>query len=301
MIKRNSNFNKNSCRFESDDDLTNLKAPLSVILQITRRCNLSCIFCSETERMPDPSIDDLIQMKNNLIGTKRIYLSGGEPLLRSDLKEIIDIFYKDFIIGLPTNAIKLTNRMAKTIKEKIDFVIIGLDGPRNVTNKIRGDYDKILKGINILKKHDVPLALCSVVLPSTKNSILYACQIADTLEAKKFKLILPVPKGNALNLGEEEYLTTEETNKLFDKIKKVKLEFGWRPKITLTTWGPEVEGYSILVYPNGNTYAWPVYDQKNKVLLLGNILSESIEAIWEKYPFKQNHINKYLGKSIKIA
>jgi len=171
----------------------------------------------------------------------------------------------------------------------------------NITNRIRGNYDKIFKGIGIIKKHKIPLALCSVVLSSTKNSILYACQIADVLEAKKFKLILPVPKGNALNLPKREYMSIKEADKMFSEVKNAKDEFGWKPKITMTTWTLEVEGYSILIYPNGNTYAWPVYDQKDKVLLLGNLLNESISEIWERYPYKESHINKYLGKNIHLS
>jgi hypothetical protein len=58
------------------------------------------------------------------------------------------------------------------------------------------------------------------------------------------------------------------------------------------------EGYSLLVYPNGETYAWPVYDADDKVMLLGNLKEETIQYIWRKYPFKKNHITKYLGKSI---
>ncbi len=301
MNKEGFNFNTNSCRFESVSDFKNIEAPLSVIFQITRRCDLSCIFCSEIERIPDPSIETIIRISKNLIGTKRIYLSGGEPLLRTDIEDIINTFYGKFIIGLPTNAIQLNDKKAKLIKEKVNFVTVGLDGPRNITNKIRGDYDKIMQGIKLLKKYEIPLALCSVILLSTKESIFYACQIADVLEAKKFKLILPIPKGNALNMPNMEYITNQEAIELFNQIREMKSVLGWKTKITLTSWTKKVEGYSILIYPNGNTYAWPVYNQKDKVLYIGNILNESIKEIWEKYPYKMNHINKYFGKSIYIA
>jgi MoaA/NifB/PqqE/SkfB family radical SAM enzyme len=131
--------------------------------------------------------------------------------------------------------------------------------------------------------------------------VLFTCQIADIVEAKKLKLILPIPKGNALDLPESEYLSQEEAGNLFADVKKAKEAYGWTPKITLTTWGRDAEGYSLLVYPNGNTYAWPVYDQPDKVLLLGNLIEESIKDIWVKNPYKQNHYNKYLGKSIFVA
>jgi MoaA/NifB/PqqE/SkfB family radical SAM enzyme len=83
----------------------------------------------------------------------------------------------------------------KILKERVDFVNIGLDGPRNVTTRIRGDYDKIMRGIHRFKEYGISLSLSCVVLSSTKDAVLFTCQIADLVEAKKLKLILPIPKG----------------------------------------------------------------------------------------------------------
>lgn len=295
-------FNKNSCRFEiGKGKFVSKDLPLSVIIQITRNCNFSCVFCSEIIKMDDPTLRQIERMRNNLLGVPRVYLSGGEPLLRKDLPEILDLFYGNFIVGLPTNAVIYTPKLMEILREKVDFVNIGLDGPRNITSRIRGDYDKIMKGIHAFKNYGMSISLSCVVLSSTKDAVLLTCQIADSLEAKKLKLILPVPKGNALDLPKSEYLSLKETETIFAKISEAKETYGWTPKITLTAWGPDVEGYSLLVYPNGNTYAWPVYDQEDKVLLLGNLMDEPINKIWKKNPYKQNHYNKYLGKSIFVA
>jgi MoaA/NifB/PqqE/SkfB family radical SAM enzyme len=301
-VKEGIFFNRNSCRFEvSQGEVSSDDLPLSVILQITRRCNFSCVFCSETEKMDDPTLEELQKIRDNLYGVPRIYLSGGEPLLRKDLPEILDMFYGSFVVGLPTNAIIHTPELMKILKERVDFVNIGLDGPRNVTTRIRGDYDKIMKGIHRFKEYGISLSLSCVVLSSTKDAILFTCQIADLVEAKKLKLILPIPKGNALDLPASEYLSLEESSVLFADVRKAKEAYGWTPKITLTTWGPDVEGYSLLMYPDGNTYAWPVYDQPDKILLLGNLKEDSIKDIWVKNPYKRNHYNKYLGKSIFVV
>ena len=301
-VREGIHFNKNSCRFEvGKGEAVSNGLPLSVILQITRRCNFSCIFCSEIVEMPDSTLEQLERMRDNLLGVPRVYLSGGEPLLRRDLPEVLDLFYGNFIVGLPTNAVIYTSKLMEVLKERVDFVNIGLDGPRNVTSRIRGDYDKIMKGVHAFKNYSIPVSLSCVVLSSTKDAVLFTCQIADLLEARKLKLILPVSKGNALSLPNSEYLSLDEAEALFANVKKAKEVYGWTPKITLTTWGPEVEGYSLLAYPNGNIYAWPVYDQEDKVLLLGNLVEEFIGDIWERNPYKQNHYNKYLGKSIFVA
>src|SRR5690348_6685994 len=72
-----------------DADLRELaesaSAPLSVIVQVTKRCDFGCVFCSETLMMPDPTLDQLDVIRANLAGVRRVFLSGGEPLLRRDL------------------------------------------------------------------------------------------------------------------------------------------------------------------------------------------------------------------------
>src|SRR3984957_262961 len=77
--------------------------PLSVILEVTKRCDFGCVFCSETLHMGDPTLDQLDTVRGNLAGVQRVFLSGGEPLLRRDLPEITDM-YSGFILGLPTHA-----------------------------------------------------------------------------------------------------------------------------------------------------------------------------------------------------
>jgi hypothetical protein len=66
--------------------------PLSVILQVTKRCDFGCVFCSETLHMGDPTLAQLDVIRGNLAGVQRVFLSGGEPLLRRDLPEIADMY-----------------------------------------------------------------------------------------------------------------------------------------------------------------------------------------------------------------
>lgn len=57
---------------------------LSIIYQVTRRCNFDCEFYRETMRTKDSSLDQIASIQRNLTGVLRVFLSGGEPLLRRD-------------------------------------------------------------------------------------------------------------------------------------------------------------------------------------------------------------------------
>ena len=129
-------------------------APLSVIVQVTKRCDFGCVFCSETLQLPDASLGQLETMRDNLAGVHRVFLSGGEPLLRRDLTDIVNMF-AGFIIGLPTNATRGV-AMAPRLAGKIAFANIGFDGPRATFRRVRGDYDKVMTGVHAFIDAGVP-------------------------------------------------------------------------------------------------------------------------------------------------
>src|SRR6266567_7419147 len=162
-------------------------APLSVILQVTKRCDFNCGFCSETLQMADPTLDQLDTVRASLAGVQRVFLSGGEPLLRRDLPEIVDM-YSPFIIGLPTNATRGLV-MAIRLAGRVDFVNIGFDGPRATFSRVRGDYDKAMSGARAFIAAGLPISLSAVVLRSTLHALPSLYQIDDALDAGKLKLI----------------------------------------------------------------------------------------------------------------
>jgi len=93
----------------------------------------------------------------------------------------------------------------------------------------------------------------------------------------------------------------EEARAAFGHLTELRTVHDWRPAVRLTPWTTETEGHMIVVEPNGNTNAWPVYDQPDLFLRLGNLLEEPVTEIWRRYPYKASHYAKYLGRSIHTA
>ncbi len=273
--------------------------PLSVIVQVTKRCNFDCSFCSEILPIPDPTLAELQTMRDHLAGVSRVFLSGGEPLLRRDFLDVVDIF-AGHVIGVPTNATRGLSH-ARGMAGKVAFVNVGLEGPRATTNRVRGDYDQVMAGVGAFLEQGLPISLSSVVYRSTLHALPYTVQIADVLNAGKVKLILPLRKGNALDLDEDEFISLDEARDAFARLGEARAVHGWRPALRMTTWTPETEGHMIVIEPNGQTNAWPVYDRPDLFEPLGNLLQEPIGELWNRYRFKTNHYAKYLGRSIHIT
>jgi MoaA/NifB/PqqE/SkfB family radical SAM enzyme len=85
----------------------------SVFLFTTGKCNAKCVQCFYANDMAkkavDLSFDEIKKISETAGSIKRLWLSGGEPTLREDLPEIIEMFYKNnhiTDINFPTNALK---------------------------------------------------------------------------------------------------------------------------------------------------------------------------------------------------
>jgi len=89
--------------------------PCSVLLEVTDRCNLNCAVCfadSGREEGEDPSLEKislLLQRAMAAAGPCNLQLSGGEPTLRDDIPEIVELARRIgySFIQLNTNGLRL--------------------------------------------------------------------------------------------------------------------------------------------------------------------------------------------------
>ena len=295
-------FNKKEHHFMIIGDKIEVPdAPLTVTLQVTRRCNLRCIYCSESAYIPEPPLESIKKMIVNLRGTKRIIISGGEPLVRKDLILILKDSRENFdIVAMSSNATLITEEIARQLSKYIDYIDVTIDGPRKIHNMIRGKYDEVLRGLWNLKKAGIDFSIVMVLLKYNIDYVPYVAQIADVLGAKKLKILSPIPKGRGkavINLSP----SSETLQQLCEKLKNIKKKVGWNVRITITDWHKIREGHALLVHPNGDVVASPVWTKEECIEYIGNILKEPISKIWERYPYKLHHVKKYIEKSLLVC
>ncbi|HLZ44190.1 MAG TPA: radical SAM protein [Gemmatimonadales bacterium] len=90
------------------------RAPIEAQLIITRRCNLSCGYCTEydhvSEFIPLPTLQERIDALHRL-GAINIALLGGEPLLHPDLPDIIAYANRHAQVSITTNGFLITEEL----------------------------------------------------------------------------------------------------------------------------------------------------------------------------------------------
>lgn len=117
-----------------------------VLLEVTRRCNLSCSFCFADAAMAEPTMDELKKSVDTIVTAAKplIQLSGGEPSLRDDLPELIRYIRGKGVkyVQLNSNGLRLAEdeEYVKALAEAgLSFVFLQFDGvSEDVYEKLRG-------------------------------------------------------------------------------------------------------------------------------------------------------------------
>ncbi|MBU0468352.1 MAG: radical SAM protein [Candidatus Omnitrophica bacterium] len=145
-----------------------------VILCVTNKCNLKCWYCygQHGKRIDwkEFSKNEILKMIGTLreMGTQILQLQGGEPLLRDDLKIIIEEAKKSgMICDMVTNG-TLISQNVETIK-LLDKICISLDGPKETHEKNCGEgtFNKSLEGIKRARSLGLPVRLSTVLTQNT--------------------------------------------------------------------------------------------------------------------------------------
>jgi len=126
----------------------------TVILFVTSRCNAFCQTCFYHEELNQPgdlTFPQIEKVSRTMPPITDLWLSGGEPTLRRDLTDIIDIFVSqngvDRVI-IPTNGL-IKSRVYDVVEHALAnhpnldlYLNIALDGYGKTHDRIRGVLGK---------------------------------------------------------------------------------------------------------------------------------------------------------------
>jgi len=171
-------------------NLLGKRSPLIVVFRITNKCDLKCSYCNlwnqkvkEIDKETVFSIIDQICKENMFI-----CLSGGEPLLREDIDDILGYLVnkKKVFVNLNSNGSFVPEKI--DLLKKIDNIAITLDGPKRIHDKLRGNgsYKKAIKAIEIVNEKNVPKTINMVLTRFNIDNIDYVLNIAREYDAKVF-------------------------------------------------------------------------------------------------------------------
>ena len=154
------------------------KSPLEAQLIVTRRCNLSCGYCTEFDNYSEPVPLELLKERIDAIHRLRVVntsLLGGEPLMHPDIVEIVKYSNRKNQVSITTNGFLLTEKLIKQLNEaglsNLQISIDALETDR--TGYIQKSLKKLLPKLELLQKHANFDVHANIVLcESTKSAFI---------------------------------------------------------------------------------------------------------------------------------
>lgn len=188
--------------------------PLRMVAwELTRNCNLACLHCraSAANRPYNAELttEDCKGIMDEIaaFSSPIIILTGGEPLLRADILEIVGYGTKlGLRLVLATNGTILNRRQALLLKEAgIKRISLSIDGKdKKGHDRLRGangSFDGAINAAKVLRDIGMPFQINTTVTPLNMDEMddLYGLVRSIGAVAWHIFFLVPVGRGAALN------------------------------------------------------------------------------------------------------
>lgn len=242
-----------------------LEGPLSVCWQITTLCNLSCKYCiSNSSNRGEYGLDT--ETAKKVIthfgerGLIRLDFTGGEPLIRKDLGELLETARAhDIFTIVTTNTLLLDPEKINYLKKYASLVQVSIDGSKEIHNTQRGAdvFDKTINNIFALSEAGCKIRLNSFLYNSNKDQIDYLLNLSKTLNVHSHLFILFAAQGRGVNY-ESEIIESVERESIKSKLKN----FSEKNNFYVRLYDYDEHKYScVLVRPNGDVISQAMHER----------------------------------------
>lgn len=167
MIKEVIKYGEAEVAYRNKQLLAQKPKLYNLFWETTLRCNAKCKHCGSRagehvnidQELTTQEIKDTFNSiaKRYCADEILINVTGGEPLLRKDLFEVMTYAKKlGFHWGMTTNGIQINDEIIEKMKSSgMETISISVDGLRDTHNEFRGvpnSYERIIKNVEKLKK-----------------------------------------------------------------------------------------------------------------------------------------------------
>ena len=189
------------------------KRPFLVIWETTKACGLACVHCrAEADPNPDPhelTHDEALELIRDVkeMGTPILVFSGGDPLRRKDLPELIRYAHS---LKLRTGAIPavtpdLTREKIVELQESgLSQIAFSLDAAsaeeHDAFRRTAGVFDRTLASINLANELGLHAQVNSLINVHNQESLDRLIQLIEKLNLAFWEVFFLVPIGRGKDL-----------------------------------------------------------------------------------------------------
>jgi cyclic pyranopterin phosphate synthase len=179
-------------------------------ISLTDRCNFDCVYChneglGDTRGPMDPQDDEMtteevvrVLEEVSEFGIEKVKFTGGEPMLRQDLEEIIRRTPEEMEVSMTTNGTFLPGRAEGLVDAGLDRVNVSQDAldPADFAELTKsGAYDRVIEGVEAaLAAGLAPVKLNMVVFEPTAGYVPGMVEHVARHEGLRLQLIEYMPE-----------------------------------------------------------------------------------------------------------
>jgi radical SAM protein with 4Fe4S-binding SPASM domain len=270
-----------------------------VWLHLNQKCNLRCKYClveagKEVEKpLGIEEIKSILEEASSL-GAKRFYVTGGEPYLLKDYKELFELVMSFGELIILTNATLIDEGSCIPPPEKTLFQV-SLDGTEKSNDLLRGKgaFKRALRGIRVLQSKGHRPIIASVVTSLNLSDLPKLTLFLGELGLLHHHLLFLHQKGRAK--GEELAAPADEVIECLERM----IEAGRKSGVFLDNYlafaarlqSPQGEKKDlchggvemIAIGPQGEVYPCSSLVGEGE-FVVGNVRERSLKDIWENSP-----------------
>ncbi len=281
--------------------------PFGLLAELTYRCPLSCSYCSNPVNLTEYG-DELtttewrrVLVEAQELGVLQLHLSGGEPLLRRDLVELVDSAHElGMYTNLVTSALGLSPRRAGELRAAgLDHVQVSVQADEQaMSDRIAGtpSFERKIEACRLVKDLGWPLTLNVVLHRQNIDRIDAVLDLAEELEADRIELANTQYYGWAwrnrdallpsrAQLDQAEPIVSAARTRLkgrMDVIYVLPDYYSRYPKPCMGGWAKR----QLTVAPNGDVLPCPA--AQTLPLPRASVRHESLAWIWNESPLFQS-------------
>ncbi|MCP1103355.1 radical SAM protein with 4Fe4S-binding SPASM domain [Aequitasia blattaphilus] len=281
-------------RYQLLDETENKEDEIqSVYFSVTGKCNLNCSFCTMNSGPHVGTENDLTlqEIKEELIpklrklSLKKIVITGGEPLVRMDIEEVLSLFAAEFgreKIVFQTNGLLLSPEFIKRNFERIGILEVSIENLFD-NPKLLARMETVFKAAN---ESDVFLSLSYVI---DQKSLLYVYKGIDLCHkyhaALTTRIVTLMGRAKEDKTAKELALSEYAHIKIQHEIISYLLKKQYLEETLAGSYLADLQpkqncgayGKILAIHPDGTTYMCGNF--KDKKFSMGNIRQLSIEEI----------------------
>lgn len=190
--------------------------PFSASIELTERCNLRCAHCLlgdqsllHRRRSDELGTAEWLGILDQIaaLGTLRLLITGGDPLLRPDFAAVYRHARElGLVVTVFTNGTLVTPEIVELFRDLPPYAVeISLYGATAKTHeavtRVPGSFQRMLDGIERLRSAGVDLGLKTVLMKGNRHELDGIAELARSLGKLKFRFDTEIQGGFGGNRG----------------------------------------------------------------------------------------------------